>query len=64
MFFNNHIGDKGFDFEVLIVFEVFDVSQVKETHKVPNVVIVIEKKNVANDGELIDSNDFINCAKF
>ena len=42
MFFNNHIGDKGFDFEVLIVFELFDVSQVNETHKVPNVVIVID----------------------
>ena len=42
MFFYNPIGDKGFDFEVLIVFELFDVSQVNETHKVPNVVIVID----------------------
>ena len=42
MFFNNPISDKGFDFEVLIVFEVFDVSQVKETNKVPNIVIVID----------------------
>ena len=42
MFFYNPIGDKGFDFEVLIVFEVFDVSQVKETLKVPNVLIVID----------------------
>ena len=32
----------------MIVFEIFDVSQVKETHKVPNIIIVIEfiKKHI------------------